>query len=263
MHYQIKKSKDGIIKIKFREGFSSIIIPSKDEKFSVCVSCQIGCPLSCKFCNTGNFGFKRNLSSEEIIQQVRIASEIIGKTPFSVVFMGMGEPLLNLKEVLEAAEKIHEKFLISYKRITLSTSCLKNISELEQIPFNVALSFHSPYDKVRKKLMPSTIPVKEILRFSRNYLKNKSKKKYIMIEYFLIKGVNDSDEDVKQLLKLKWPKNTLFNLIEFNSCNDFLPSEAEKILKFKEEIMKAGYKCFIRNSRGKDIKAACGMLDFS
>ena len=262
MNYILEKSKEGIIKINFKEGYSSIIIPSKDEKFSVCVSCQIGCPLSCKFCHTGSVKFKRNLSSQEILEQIQTAKEIIKKNPTSVVFMGMGEPLLNLKEVLKAAEEIHNKFSISYNRITISTSCLKNIDKLKDIPFSVAISLHSPFDKIRKKLMPKSIPIRDIIQFVKNYSKNKSKKKYIMIEYSLIKGINDSDEDLKQLLKLKWPKNTLFNLIEFNHCNNFIPSEIERVHKFKLAIISAGYKCFIRMSRGKDIKAACGMLDY-
>ncbi len=257
MKHLITKSKDGTIKITFNE-YSSVIIPTINNKHSVCVSCQIGCPIGCKFCFSGKTKFKRNLSSEEIIDQVEAANKIISKNPDSVVFMGMGEPSLNLKNVLEAASEINTKFNVSRNKITISTSGLQNLNTLLNIPFNIAISLHSPFDKIRKQLIPGATSVRKIVNFSNKYLKNKNNKKYIMIEYALIKDLNDSNKDLKKLLSLKWPKKTIFNLIEFNSLNGF--EKSEKILEFKQKIIQAGYKCFIRMSRGKDIKAACGML---
>ena len=113
MSYKTKTSTDGTIRIEFEKGYVAVIIPTKDYKIAVCVSCQIGCPVGCKFCYTGKLGFKSNLNSEEIVEQVKVAKEILKKNPTSVVFMGMGEPTLNLKNVLDAGEKIHKEFNLS------------------------------------------------------------------------------------------------------------------------------------------------------
>ncbi len=258
--YKIEKSSDGTVKINFKEGYLAVIIPTKDDKFSVCVSCQIGCPVRCKFCYSGKTNFQRNLTAEEIVEQVQVAKNISGFEPTSIVFMGMGEPTLNLKNVLDAGEKIHEEFKISYNRITISTSCLKTLDKLADIKFNIALSLHSPFDAIRKKLIPGAISVSKIVKFTKDYLAKGNNKKYVMIEYSLINGVNDSEEDLKKLISLKWPKRMLFNLIEFNDLGEFKGSSMETLEHFKEEIIKKRWKCFIRGSRGKDIKASCGML---
>ncbi len=259
-NYKIEKSTDGTIKINFKEGYIAVIIPTKDDKLSVCVSCQIGCPVGCKFCYSGKTKFKRNLTAEEIVEQVRVAKEVAGLEPTSIVSMGMGEPTLNLKNVSEAGEKIHEEFNISYNRITISTSCLKSLDKLADTKFNIALSLHSPFDAIRKKLIPGTVSVSKIVKFSKDYLAKGNNKKYVMIEYSLIKGVNDSEKDLKKLVSLKWPKRMLFNLIEFNDLGEMQGSEIKTLEHFKEEIIKKGWKCFIRGSRGKDISASCGML---
>lgn len=259
--YKTQTSQDGTTKIVFDEGYIAVIIPTKDDKLSVCVSCQIGCPVGCRFCFSGKTKFKRNLSAGEIVNQIKVAEEFSGKTPTSIVFMGMGEPTLNLNNVLEAGEKIHRDFNISYNRITISTSCLKTLDKLIDTKFNIALSLHSPFDNVRKKLIPLGISVSKIVKFSKDYLAKGNNKKYIMIEYSLIKGVNDSEKDLKKLISLKWPKKMLFNLIEFNELDSFQKSDREKTEYFKEEIIKKGWKCFIRGSRGKDIEASCGMLN--
>lgn len=261
MSYKIQTSSDGTKKLIFDKGHIAVIIPTKDEKNTVCISCQVGCPVGCKFCYTGKIGFKCNLSADEIFEQAKIAQEIIGKKIQSIVFMGMGEPTLNIKNVLEAAERIHKELLISYNRITISTSCLKNLGSLENIQFNVALSLHSPFDKVRKELIPGAASLRKILTFTKKYLEKSNNKKYVMIEYSMIKGVNDSEKDLKKLISFKWPKKMLFNLIEFNPSGEFQKSDEEAVEHFKQEIIKAGWKCFIRKSRGSDIEAACGMLD--
>jgi len=262
MTYEIEKSSDGTTKIVFDEGHIAVIIPSKDDKFAVCVSCQIGCPVGCKFCYTGKIGFKRNLTADEIFNQVAVAKEIIGKNPSSIIFMGMGEPTLNLEAVNEAGEKIHKDFNLSYNKITISTSCLNNLDKLVDSKFNLALSLHSAFDKKRKELIPLGISVSKIVKFANDYVKKANNKKYIMIEYALIKGENDSEKDLKKLSSLNWPKKTLFNLIEFNDIDRYRAGDFEVLLKFKDVLMKKGWKCFIRNSRGKDISASCGMLSF-
>lgn len=263
MDYSIKTSSDEIKRIDFKEGYSTVIIPTKDNKTTVCVSCQIGCPMKCKFCYTGKIRFKRNLTAEEIVSQVKIAKSIIKTNPTTIVFMGMGEPLLNIKNVLAAAEEIHKEFNVAYHRITLSTSATKNINSILKMPFNLAISLHSPFDKKRKQLMSSSvISIRKILNFSEKFCKIHHKKTYIMFEYSLIKGVNDSEKDLKKLVSIKWPKKAMFNLIEFNKIDSLQPTEESVVQKFKQEIINAGWKCFIRKSRGKDINAACGMLDY-
>ncbi len=257
---KIEKSADGTIKINF-PGYSAVIIPTKDEKHCVCVSCQIGCPVGCKFCFSGRNKFERNLSSEEIVEQVRKAKEIIGKNPTSIVFMGSGEPSLNLKNVLDAAEEIHKEFEISRRRITISSIGLKNLDSLEDINFNLAISLHSAFNKKRKEVTDIACSVRKILEVSGKYV-SKHKKNYIMIEYSMIENFNDSDKDLKKILSLDWPKNTLFNLIEFNESKDMKRTSLERMQEFKIAIIEKGYKCFIRPSRGKDITAACGMLSF-
>lgn len=152
---KIVHSLDGTIKLLFPDKYIAVCIPTKDEKWSVCVSCQIGCPIGCTFCYTGSF--VRNLTADEIVEQVRQAAKIIGKIPTSIVYMGMGEPMSNWNEVKQSIEHIHSEFKIPYKRITVSTSGI-NVGKLLDVPFHVALSLHSPFSDVRKKLIPTLYP---------------------------------------------------------------------------------------------------------
>jgi 23S rRNA (adenine2503-C2)-methyltransferase len=256
MSFKILVSKDGTKKLLYDKKYICVLIPSKDEKWAVCVSCQIGCPIGCTFCHTG--ALERNLTAQEIYQQVLDAAQVIGKKPTSVVFMGMGEPMTNFVAVSEAIELIH-KYGLAYKKITLSTSCVQ-LEKLLDVPYHVALSLHSPFDTVRKSLVGKTaMPVRKIVSFSQEY--SKTRKFGAMIEYALIAGVNDRDEDAQELLSFIWPKNIFFNIIEYNAKDAFLPSQ--RLEYFKDEIRKKGYKCFIRQSRGFDIEASCGMLDFT
>lgn len=258
MKYKTIKSSDGTIKITFDGGYHAVIIPTKDEKNAVCVSCQIGCPVGCKFCFTGKIGFKRNLSAEEIIEQFSVAEEIIGKKPNTIIFMGMGEPSLNLDAVENAAEYFHR--WLPYNHITISTSCVKNLDKLADMPYGIAVSLHSPFDSIRKKIMGSKVTVGEIVGFvDRCFAKRK--KRAVLIEYVVIGGVNDRNKDLKKIIGLKWPKKVMFNLIELNPIGHFVSSGAGKFDEFKKGIVSSGWKCFTRRSRGKDIGAACGMLN--
>ena len=252
----IQTSTDGTKRILNPDGYITVLIPSKDDKWCVCVSCQLGCPIGCKFCWTGKL--KRNLTAEEIVAQFTLAKEILGKTPTSVVFMGMGEPMMNFKAVEPAIYELNKQFSLPFKRITLSTSGFY-LDKLLDVPYHVALSLHTPFDSVREKLMPQRHTVAELLDFTREY--SKRKKFGLMIQYALMKGVNDRDEDLAEILRLDWPKNIFFNLIEYNNKGEF--TRSERLLEFKEAIRDAGYKCFIRHSRGSDIDAACGMLEIS
>jgi 23S rRNA (adenine2503-C2)-methyltransferase len=256
--FKLERSLDGTIKIKFN-GYSAIIIPTINNKFCICLSCQIGCAIACSFCSSGKSKFIRNLSQEEILNQILCAKKIIGQNPSSVVFMGVGEPSLNLINVLGSAEIIHQNYNLPYKKITISTVGLSNLESLKNIKFNLAISLHSPIEKRRKKITPLACSISKILKVSNHYT-SINKKNYIMIEYTLINGFNDSSKDIDTLLSLNWPKRTLFNLIEFNETNNFKKTPMEEIRKHKLKILSRGYKCFIRNSRGNDIGASCGML---
>ncbi|MBT7902575.1 radical SAM protein [Candidatus Woesearchaeota archaeon] len=279
INYKVLESVDGTILIKFKEGYSTVVIPTINNKTAVCVSSQIGCPLGCTFCHTKHF--KRNLLAEEIINQVKIALTVVldnhnSKTNFSsdinqinfpnsapdrsltsVIFMGMGEPMLNFEEVNKAINIFNKDFNLAFKKITLSTIGL-NLDKLISAKFNIAISLHSPLDETRTKLIPkSNLSVEQIVNFTKQF---SNKKSGVMISYALIKNINDSKNDLLNLLSLDWPKNINFNLLEFNETNKFKPSSKREIEFFKKEIIKAGFKCFIRQSRGKDIGAACGML---
>jgi 23S rRNA (adenine2503-C2)-methyltransferase len=253
--YKQEQSIDGTIRLTFKEGYITVLIPTKDEKWACCVSCQVGCPIGCKFCHTPKL--KRNLTSSEIVAQIEYAKQIIGKLPTSVVFMGMGEPMMNFRSVDEAIHNIN-KLGISYKKITLSTSGFY-LEKLLDVPYHVALSLHTPFDDMRAKLMPTTKKVADLVAFAHEY--SKKRKFGLMIEYALMKGINDRDEDMRELTNIIWPKNIFFNFIEFNSKGEF--TKSARLEEFKQHMMTAGYKAFIRPSRGADISAACGMLDYA
>lgn len=257
---RINISFDGTIKIDF-QGYSSVIIPSINNKLCVCLSCQIGCPVKCSICLSGKMKFKRNLTRDEIVHQFTKSQEVLGEKITSVVFMGSGEPSLNLENVLVAAEEIHKISNIPYRRITISSAGLKNLDSLANIKFNLAISLHSPFDSKRKKISPLLCSTKKILNVSKKYV-SQHKKNYIMIEYPMIDGFNDSEKDLAKLVSLPWPGRTIFNLIELNESGNLSKASMEKIQFFKKELIDRGYKCFIRNSRGKDIEASCGMIHF-
>ncbi|HLP79172.1 MAG TPA: radical SAM protein [Acidobacteriota bacterium] len=253
--YTIAKSLDGTQKLLFSAGYITVIIPARDDKYTVCVSCQIGCPIGCHFCYTGDF--VRNLTSQEIVDQVGACISIMGRKPQSIVYMGMGEPMSNFVAVEESIHTIHKLWEISYKHITVSTSGVM-VDRLLGKKYNAALSLHSMDPVIRKSMIPASLPLPKLLSFADAYCAER--KHGLMIEYALIRGKNDSDEDLLRILQHPWPKNINFNLIEYNDKGDFVKSD--KMLAWKDAIRAKGYKCFIRHSRGADIDAACGMLDY-
>jgi 23S rRNA (adenine2503-C2)-methyltransferase len=170
--------------------------------------------------------------------------------------MGMGEPMTNFLAVEESLERIHSEFSLAYRNITVSTSGV-NVDRLIGKKYNAALSLHTLDSVKRKKLMPASLPIPKLLDFVNEYCRDR---KYgLMIEYALIKGENDSDEDLSRLLAIDWPKNIYFNLIEYNTNGEFVKSE--RLQEFRLALLSRGWKTFIRMSRGADIDAACGMLD--
>ncbi|MFA6988536.1 MAG: 23S rRNA (adenine(2503)-C(2))-methyltransferase RlmN [Candidatus Gastranaerophilaceae bacterium] len=217
---------------------------------TACVSSQIGCPVGCVFCATGKKGFTRNLLAHEIT---------------NVVFMGQGEPLLNLDNVIKAIEIINESLVIGMRRITVSTSgIVPQIYKLaeEKFPLTLALSLHAPTHELRKTLIPieEKYPVNEILKAVNHY--NQTTSRRLTIEYTVIADVNDSKEDAKALAKLIKDLHCYVNFISYNpACSDkFKKPTVEKLNMFKHILELSGKKVTVRLERGADIAAACGQL---
>jgi len=277
-------SKDGTQKwlLEFRdnEKIEMVYIP-EDDRGTLCISSQVGCPMNCKFCNTGKHGFVRNLTSEEIVQEVLVARDELkewenlnkkigdGRTISNIVVMGMGEPLLNYENIVKALKIINDPdgICFSNRRITLSTCGLvPQIKQLaNDLKVNLAISLHASTDEIRKKFMPvaEKYTIKEVMEACREYA-DKTSGRRITFEYIMIKDLNDTDEDAVRLISLV-KKNRVpakFNLIPFNPWRgcDFKPSTQERINKFAEIITKAKIPCPIRKARGQDIMAACGQL---
>ncbi len=268
-------SKDGTIKTVFKLHDNNIIegvlIPT-DERATACVSSQVGCSLSCKFCATGYMKRMRNLEPGEIYDQVveinqQALKYLDGRPLTNIVFMGMGEPLLNYKNVLEAIEKItsEEGLHMSPKRITVSTAGIaKMIKKLadDQVKFNLALSLHAANDEKRNTIMPineqNNIPV---LVEALNYFYEHTKGK-ITFEYILLAGVNDSLQDAKELVELCKRVPAKINIIEYNAIDQagFLKTELNERQQFIQYLEKHRVTVVVRRSRGKDIDAACGQL---
>lgn len=247
-----------------------VLIPS-DSRMTACVSSQVGCSLSCKFCATGYMDRKRNLDSAEIYDQVveisRQAEEHYNQPLSNIVYMGMGEPLLNYANVLQSTEYITSpKGLgMSPKRITVSTAGIaKMIKKLadDEVKFNLALSLHAANDKKRDQIMPinETNSLKN-LKESLQYFYNKTKSR-ITFEYIVFYNFNDSLEDAEELFRFTKQVPSKVNIIEYNPISeaDFKNTEADKLDKFAAYLEDRGVIVNVRRSRGKDIDAACGQL---
>ncbi len=268
-------SNDGTIKSRFRTHdnhlIEGVLIPT-EKRNTACVSSQIGCSLTCKFCATGKMDRKRNLEFDEIYDQVALLNEqsekMYGKKLTNIVYMGMGEPLLNYKNVLKSIERItaSDSMAMSPKRITVSTAGVaKMIKQLgdDQVRFNLALSLHAPTDEKRNEIMPinetNTI---DLLIEALNYFYDRTKND-ITLEYILFKDKNDSLEDANELIKIyrKIPTH-LINVIEYNPISgaEFVKPTEDATQAFTNHLAKNNVNVRVRRSRGKDIDAACGQL---
>ncbi|WP_415911544.1 23S rRNA (adenine(2503)-C(2))-methyltransferase RlmN [Neptuniibacter sp. QD37_11] len=273
-----KTSKDGTRKWVIRtEGGSSVeavLIPDGERK-TLCVSSQVGCSLDCSFCSTGKQGFNSNLTAAEIIGQLRIAIRSYGdynttsqRVVSNVVMMGMGEPLMNFENVVDAMTLMMEDnaYCLSKRRVTLSTAgVVPAIDKLKDVTdVSLAVSLHAPNDDLRDILVPINrrYPIKELVAACNRYLENLNDKRVITVEYTLINGVNDKPEHAKQLLKILRKMPSKLNLIPFNPFPNSgyeRPSE-ERIVAFKEVIVHGGIVTTVRRTRGDEIDAACGQL---
>ncbi|WP_214228926.1 23S rRNA (adenine(2503)-C(2))-methyltransferase RlmN [Pedobacter sp. B4-66] len=247
-----------------------VLIPM-DDRMTACVSSQVGCSLTCKFCATGYMDRKRNLNADEIYDQVVLidqqAKQNYNAPLTNIVYMGMGEPLLNYANVLKSIERITapDGLNMSYKRITVSTAGIsKMIKKLgdDGVKFNLALSLHAANDKKRNEIMPinehNTLKaLEESLKYYYSKTKNPVTYEYIVFNHF-----NDEIEDAMELAKFCKHVPCKVNLIEYNPIQfaDFLNAEGDKIDAFSNYLKSQGITTNIRRSRGKDIDAACGQL---
>ncbi len=264
-----KRSSDGVQKLLVHGGdeqvFECVLLPYED-RVSCCISSQVGCPMGCKFCATGLGGFDRNLSAGEIVGQYLMLQRLTERKISHVVFMGMGEPLLNLPNVLKALRLMHEEVGLSYRRLTVSTvGIVPQIVELakSKLPIHLALSLHSPLDEVRDRLMPVNHkwPVAEVMRAMREYQKATGRK--ITIEYLLIHELTDTPEQADALARLVLGVPSVVNLIPFNWVDTeqgFARPTRERVRAFRSRLEAQRVNVSERMERGHDIAAACGQL---
>lgn len=268
----LQESTDGTRKLVLRGGDEAIVeavlIP-EERRNTLCISTQVGCPLTCSFCATGALGFTRNLTTAEIVDQVCRAREVLDEEEriSNVVFMGMGEPLLNLPAVLEAIRILtHPKaFAMAPRRITVSTAgVLPKIRPLLEIgPINLAVSLHAARDEVRDVLVPINrqFPIAALLETLRNE-ELISPRRPVFFEYTLMAGVNDSEEDARMLPALLRGIPSKLNVIPMNPHADapYQPPARDVIDRFTAILHEGGLRVTLRRNRGADIDAACGQL---
>jgi len=261
------KSSDGTKKYLFKvltDKFIETAFIPEDDRATICVSSQAGCKMGCIFCMTGKQGFQGNLSSNEILNQFRSLPEFNQLT--NMVYMGMGEPLDNLNEVLKSLEILTSEWGYAWSptRITVSTvGLLEGIREfLEKSRCHLAVSLHSPFDDERRKLIPvqKTNIVKEVLDIIRSF--DFSKQRRVSFEYILFEGINDSPRHIKELSRILNGIKCRINIIRFHPFpgSDLKSPGNEATIAFREALNAKGILSTIRSSRGVDINAACGLL---
>jgi 23S rRNA (adenine2503-C2)-methyltransferase len=259
------KASDGTVKALFRteEGHAveAVLMRFRDGRRSVCLSSQSGCPLTCRFCATGQMRFGRNLTVSEILDQALHFRRV---EPIDhAVFMGMGEPMLNLEPVLEAARALPDVG-ITWRRTTISTvgwlpGLRRFVDEVEE-PIRLAFSLHAPTDELRGELMPvnDRYPLADVLAECSRYFELRRRK--VFVEYVMLRGVNDRIEQARALAKLLDPKVFKVNLIPYNPTGMYEGSSPKAIAAFKNVLGNARLPVTVRLTRGRDIAAACGQL---
>jgi 23S rRNA (adenine2503-C2)-methyltransferase len=259
------RSRDGTVKALFRtvdgHPVEAVLMRYRDGRRSLCLSSQSGCPLTCTFCATGSMRFGRNLTASEILDQALHFRR--GEDVDHAVFMGMGEPMLNLDAVLAAARRLPD-LGITHRRTTVSTvgwlpGLRRFVDEVEE-PIRLALSLHAPEDALRSELMPvnDRYPLEDVLAECRRYVALRRRK--IFVEYVMLAGVNDTVGQARALAGLLGPKAFKVNLIPYNPTGLFDGSSREAIAAFREALVAAGVPATVRLTRGRDIEAACGQL---
>lgn len=273
-----QESSDGTIKyamlLEGGQEVEAVWIPDGDRK-TLCVSSQVGCALECTFCSTAQQGFNRNLKVGEIIGQVwRVAQDIgwdglsTNRAVTNVVMMGMGEPLLNVNNVVPAMELMMDDFAfgLSKRRVTISTSGVVPALDLlkEKIDVALAISLHAPNDELRDVLVPinKKYNIESFLAACRRYIDGSTANKEITIEYVMLNGINDSMEQARELAKTLRGTPSKINLIPWNPFPGapYEKSSNSRVDRFAKILQEEGYTCIVRRTRGDDIDAACGQL---
>ena len=261
-----QRSADGTVKYLYRTaagGYVETVYIPDGDRATLCVSSQVGCRMNCRFCMTGKQGFSGQLTAADILNQLYSLPE--RETLTNVVFMGQGEPLLNLDNVLKALEIFNDDFQIGARRITISTSGIipgiKKLAELD-LQSTLAISLHAPTHKLRAELMPieNKYPLDELKKALLEYIEKTGRR--ITIEYILIHGFNDTPAAAKELAYFLKDIKCNINLIPYNSVieNDYKKPSGNDIMKFKYLLEHSGKKVTVRLERGADIDAACGQL---
>jgi 23S rRNA (adenine2503-C2)-methyltransferase len=260
-----RESRDGTVKTLFRTAdghpVEAVLMRYRDGRRSLCLSSQSGCPLTCTFCATGTMAFGRNLTASEIVDQAlhfRRLTEVD-----HCVFMGMGEPMLNLDEVLGAARRLPDVG-ITHRRTTISTvgwlpGLRRFVDEVDE-PIRLALSLHAPDDELRSRIMPvnERFPIAEIVAQCRRHAEATNRR--VFVEYVMLGGVNDTREQARALAALLGRDHFKVNLIPYNPTGLYDGSPRERISAFRHELERARVPVTVRLTRGRDIEAACGQL---
>jgi 23S rRNA (adenine2503-C2)-methyltransferase len=277
---KVDESADGSKKILYKtfenEKIETVFLPNREnqnreERNTVCISTMVGCPVNCKFCATAKLGFKKNLSISEIIDQIFLTRKTTGQYIDNLVFMGMGEPLLNFENLAAAIELILKNNILNKKAITISSVGIpEKVIALanKELKIKLAISLHSPFDEIRQKLIPisKNYSIEDLLKSLDFYYK--TSRIPLTFEYILFKNVNDRDEDVKRLSRISHRFPSKINLIPFNDISfidadfELEPANSEEISTFQKKLYEEDVMAIIRKSQGNDIAAACGQLAF-
>jgi 23S rRNA (adenine2503-C2)-methyltransferase len=258
-------SRDGTVKALFRthdgHPVEAVLMRYRDGRRSLCLSSQSGCPLTCTFCATGRMRFARNLTASEMLDQALYFRRV--EAVDHAVFMGMGEPMLNVDSVVEAARRLPD-LGITHRRTTVSTvgwlpGLRRFVDEVAE-PIRLALSIHAADDALRSQLMPVNVryPLTDVLAECRRYVELRRRR--VFVEYVMLAGVNDRVEQAAALARLLDPAMFKVNLIPYNPTGMYTGSSRNAIAAFRSVLVRAGVPATIRLTRGRDIDAACGQL---
>ena len=259
-----------LLKTEDNEKIECVGIPT-ENRLTACLSSQIGCPMDCKFCATGKEGLKRSLKASEILDQILFIENEMNRRVTNIVFMGMGEPLLNIDELLLSIRSINEDFQISQRKITVSTVAIpkmirklteKSFNFLGKCQFTLAISLHASNQKTREMIIPSAknYDILSIIKDCKDFVKKTGRR--VTFEYLMLDGVNDKVEHADELSNLLKGFQSHVNLIQYNKINDveFNQTSSNTFNTFKARLLMNGTTASFRKSRGSDKNAACGQL---
>lgn len=268
----LEESVDGTKKYLFElqdgKNVESVLIPSTDgERFTTCISTQVGCPMACSFCATGKQGFTRNLTATEIVNQVAFITKESGERISNIVVMGQGEPFLNFENTVKAIERLNsdEAFKIAARKITVSTcGVIPGIEKFVEVPeqFGLSVSLHSAEQAVRDRLMPNVknYPLERLSEALSSYVEKTNRR--VTFEYLMAEDVNDTNEALASLIEFCDGLLCHVNLLKLNEVDgsELKPSSDRRIRYFEQQLEANGIAATIRASRGSDISGACGQL---